>query len=160
MFEYLFGNSAAARQMIDRCVRDSPASAEMLKVKASIEGTADRLAPPGERRPIAFMHYQMGLYFLRLHQAAEAGEQLRRALRFDPALYRADFDLAVLDATGGRPREALHHCLLAEAHGGSGLTRANRISCMQLIRDSARTAGDPGLERAAGLCLDREAAAK
>jgi hypothetical protein len=160
MFEYLDGNSPAARLMIGRCLRDFPASEEMLKVKAAIEGTSGRLAPEGERRPIAFMHYQMGLYFLRTHQAAEAREQLRRALRLDAALYPAEFDLAVLEATGGDPHDALHHWLLAEAHAGSGLSRAKRISCLQLIHDSARAAGDPGLERAVGRQLGREGAAQ
>jgi Tfp pilus assembly protein PilF len=159
MFEYLFGNPGPARTMIGRAARDFPASPEILKVKASIEGTSDRLAPGGERVPIAFMHYQMGLYFLRAGQPAEGREQLRRALRLDPALFQADFDLAVLDASGGRPRDAAHHLLLAEARAGASLPPAKRVACLELIQASARQAGDAPLDRALAARLGREAGA-
>jgi Tfp pilus assembly protein PilF len=158
LFDYLYGDTAGARAKIDRCLRDFPASEEMLKVRAAIEGTSDRLAPKGERRPIAFMHYQMGLLFLRSHQAAEARAQLERALRLEPELFPADFDLAVLDATDGRPREALHHCLLAEAHAGPGLSPAKRTACLGLIEEAARAAGDRGLAQALATRLRREPA--
>jgi hypothetical protein len=158
MFDYLFGDTAGARAKIDRCLRDFPASEEMLKVRTTIEGTSDRLAPKGERRPIAFMHYQMALLFLRTHQAAEARAQLERALGLEPELFPADFDLAVLDATEGRPREALHHCLLAEAHGGAGLSPAKRAACLGLIEASARAEGDRGLAEALATRRRREPA--
>jgi hypothetical protein len=145
MFDYLYGKPDEARRKIDRCVRDFPASEEILKVKAAIEDPAGRLAPVGERLPIAFMHYQMGLYFLQLHQPAEAAVQLTRALGFDPLLFQADYDLAVLDGTSGLPREALHHCLLAEDHGGNRLSPAKVTSCLQLIENAARASGDAGL---------------
>jgi hypothetical protein len=156
MFEYLYGNPAEARLKIDRCVRNFPAVEEIQKVRSTIEDASGRLAPEGERRPIAFMHLQMGLYFLRTHQPAEAGEQLRRALGFDPALFQADYDLAVLEATGGRPRDALRHYLWAEAHAGAALSTERRISCLGLIQDSARAMGDSVLERAVGVRLRRE----
>jgi hypothetical protein len=153
MFEYLYGNPAQARLKIERCVRDFPKLDEIQKVRSAIEDPSGRLAPVGERRPIAFMHEQMGLYFLRSHQPAEAGEQFRRALGFDPDLVQANYDLAVLEATGGRPRDALGHYLWAEAHAGAALSRERRVSCLGLISDSARAAGDAGLERAVGVRL-------
>ena len=69
---------------------------------------------------------------------------------------RAHFDLAVLEATEGRPRDALHHFLWAEAHAGGGLSRDKRVSCLGLIRDSARAADDGDLERAVEIRLGRE----
>lgn len=160
MFDYLYGNPEAARLKIDRCVRDFPAVEEIQKVRSAIEDASGRLAPVGERWPIAFMHYQMGLYFLRGHEPAEAGEQLRRALGFEPSLFQADYDLAVLEATGGRPREALHHYLWAEAHAGSGLPQGKRTSCLGLIGESARAAGDAGLARVIGLRIARGPSAR
>jgi hypothetical protein len=156
LFEYLYGDSATAHRMIKRCLRDFPASDEMRKVEASIDGTTQRLAPRGERRPIAYMHYQMGLLFLRTHQPAEAREQLLRAVRLEPELYQADFDLAVLDAGEGRLHDASHRFLLAEGRAGPLLPRAKRIECLQLIGDRARDAGDLGLARALAAHLRRE----
>ncbi len=156
MFDYLYGDSVTARRLVARCLRDFPTSEEMLKVKASIEGTGGRLAPSGERRPIAYMHYQMGLLFLRTHQPSEARAQLLRALRLEPELYQADFDLAVLDAGDGRLHDAAHHLILAEAYAGSRLPRAKRIECLQLIDEAARNAGDLDLDRALAAQVRRE----
>lgn len=156
LFEYLYGDSATARRMIARCLRDFPASEEMLKVKDSIDGTTQRLAPSAERRPIAYMHYQMGLLFLRTHQPAEARAQLLRAVRFEPGLYQAEFDLAVLDAGEGRLHDATHRFLLAEVRAGSRLPRAKRIECLQLIDGLARNAGDLDLARALAAQRRRE----
>jgi hypothetical protein len=156
LYHYLFGDSATARRLIDRCLRDFPASVEMRKVQASIEGKTGRLAPVGERRPIAFMHYEMGLYFLREHEAMEARAQFERALLLEPQLFAADFDLAILDASAGRPREALHHCLLAQAHGGRGLPRSKRADCLRLIEGAAEAGGDRRLAQAVSVSLGRE----
>jgi hypothetical protein len=155
MFDYLYGNPQEAQRKIDRCVRDFPRSEEILKVRAAIEDASGRLAPRGEPRPIAFMHYQMGLYFLRVGEPAEGAEQLRRSLGFDPSLFGADYDLAVMDAAAGRPREALHHFLLAEAHAGAGLSPAKLTSCLQLIQRSATAAGDAALARSVEARLRR-----
>jgi hypothetical protein len=156
LFEYLYGDTATAHRMIARCLRDFPSSEEMLKVKATIDGTTQRVAPSGERRPIAYMHYQMGLLFLRTHQPAEAREQLLRAVRLEPELYQADFDLAVLDSGEGRLHDAAHRFLLAEVRAGTRLPRGKRIECLQLIDEGARNAGDLGLARALAAQLRRE----
>jgi hypothetical protein len=147
MFDYLYGDPAGARAKIDICVRDFPASEEIGKVKDQIENQSGRLAPKGERVPIAFMHSQLGFYFLKTHQPIEAGVQLRRALEFDPALFDADYNLALLEATEGRPRDALHHLLLAEAHAGGALPMASRDTCARVIGESARAVGDDALAR-------------
>jgi hypothetical protein len=147
MFDYLYGDPEGARRKIDICVRDFPASEEIGKVKAQIENQDGRLAPVGERVPIAFMHAQLGFYFLKTHQSIEAGVQLHRALAFDPALFDADYNLALLEATEGRPRDALHHLLLAEAHAGGALSAASRDTCRRVIGESARAVGDDTLAR-------------
>jgi hypothetical protein len=148
MFDYLFGRPKEAQAKIDTCVRDFPSSEEIGKVKSQIEGTNGRLAPLGERVPIAFMHSQLALYFLKKGEAEEASVQLHRALKFDPTLFQADYNLAILEASEGRPRSAAHHLLLAEAHAGTSLSAASIENCGRLILSSARQAGDDSLARA------------
>jgi hypothetical protein len=148
LLEYLYGNSDDARAKIEQCVRDFPLSTEIRKVQAQIEDPTGRLAPEGERLPIAFMHSQLGLYFLKEHQSFEAAEQLRMALCLDNTLFQTDYNLALLEANEALPREALHHLLLAQAHGGSRLTASQDRVGMKLIQNAARLSGDRALDQA------------
>jgi hypothetical protein len=157
MFDYLYGRPEEARVKIDTCVRDFPASEEIGKVKAQIEDPNGRLAPIGERVPIAFMHSQLGLYFLKRGEPEEAGVQLHRALQFDPTLFQADYNLAILESSEGMPRSATHHLLLAEAHGGGSLSAAAIENCGRLILNAARQAGDDALARAMASRLSKKA---
>jgi hypothetical protein len=148
MFDYLYGRPLEAQEKINLCVRDFPKSEEIAKVRSQIEDKSGRLAPVGERVPIAFMHSQLGLYFLRTKEPIEAGAQLHRALKFDPTLFQADYNLAILEASKGLPRSAVHHLLLAEAHAAGALSPASAEACGRLILGAARQSGDEALERA------------
>jgi hypothetical protein len=147
MYEYLYGNTQDARAKIDACVRDYPASVEIGKVREQIEEPTGRLAPIGERVPIAYMHAQLGYYFLKVHQPVEAGVQLQRALGLDPTFFTVDYNVAVLEAAEDRPRDALHHLLLAQAHAGGALSQTSLDTCARLIGESARRTGDETLVR-------------
>jgi len=148
MFDYLYGRPQEARAKIDICVRDYPASEEIAKVKAQIEDPSGRLAPVGQRVPIAFMHSQLGFYFLKKEELPEASVQMYRALKFDPMLFQADYNLALLEATEGLPRSAIHHLLLAEKHAAGAISPLNIQICGRVIYESANRMGDDTLAKA------------
>jgi hypothetical protein len=148
MFDYLYGRPEEARAKIDICIHDFPSSEEIGKVRSEIEDASGRLAPVGQRVPIAFMHSELGLYFLKEKEPIEAGVQLHRALKLDPMLYQADYNLAILAAVQGRPRSAVHHFLRAEINSGGKLSPSAVDACSRLILKSAEQSGDEALARA------------
>jgi protein O-mannosyl-transferase len=148
MFDYLYGRPDEARAKIDICVRDFPASEEIAKVRSQIEDPSGRLAPLGQRVPIAFMHSQLGFYFLKKDEEPEAAVQLQRALKFDPMLFQSDYNLAILEAGEGLPRSAVHHLLLAEKNAHGAISPQAMEICGRMVRESATRTGDDALAKA------------
>jgi len=132
------GTAGIAANLPSQELRDMAAT--ILREKRSI--------PPGVP-PIAWLHTSLAVRFARSGDLAEADEQYKRALKWAPGYSFALYDRSLLLLQLGRPNEALHEYLWAEASPDPKLPPANRQLFLDLLSRETSSQGNSPLAAAA-----------
>ena len=107
-----------------------------------------RSIPPGIP-PIAWLHTSLGVRFSKSGDLAEADEHFRQALKWAPGYSIAAYDRSLLLLKLGRPAEALHDYLWAEARSNPKIPPANRRAFLDILSSEAAARGNKPLADAA-----------
>jgi tetratricopeptide (TPR) repeat protein len=137
-----------ARASVPGGVPPAGLSTPALNEMASTIARESRSIPPGVP-PIAWLHTSLGVRLSKSGDLAEADEHFRQALKWAPGYSIAAYDRSLLLLKLGRPAEALHDYLWAEARSVPKLPPANRRAFLDIFAREAAARGDTRLAAAA-----------